>query len=96
MDDIVDNGIDVGKVDVEVEYPRIPKPSKLIFSPMLAKHLLGKGYVITDLKQKREAPSESIFVFRNDEGLMDDVLAWKASKGEVVKSWKEKELGLGE
>lgn len=53
---------------------------KLIFSPQLAKHLLSKGFLIVDLKQKQESPKETIFVFRNGESLAFEVNKWMENK----------------
>jgi hypothetical protein len=53
---------------------------KLIFSPQLAKHLILKGYVVVDLKQKKENPDATIFVFKNENDLMAEVTNWKSGK----------------
>jgi hypothetical protein len=53
--------------------------TKLIFSPQLAKHLILKGFLVIDLKQKRENPDATIFVFKNENGLMDEVANWKSN-----------------
>ena len=39
--------------------------SKLIFSPLTAKYLLRRGYVITDLKTNRDTGND-IFIFKTD------------------------------
>ena len=43
------------------------KRTKLIFSPQLAKFLLKKGgFVIIDLKEKRDSEGEVVFVFESE------------------------------
>jgi hypothetical protein len=56
------------------------KNVRAIFSPQLAKHLLLLGFSIVDLKQKKENPSATIFIFKNDNGLMNEVAKWTLSK----------------
>jgi hypothetical protein len=53
---------------------------RLIFSPQLAKFLILKGFRIVDLKQKRENPDATIFVFKDENNLMDEVSKWKSDK----------------
>jgi DNA/RNA-binding domain of Phe-tRNA-synthetase-like protein len=53
---------------------------RFVFSPQLANYLLSKGYTIVDLKQKKENPDASIFIFRDDDGLMNEIAKWKLSK----------------
>ena len=50
--------------------------SKLIFSPQLAQYLLHCGYTIIELKPKRGAPNETVFVFRRDKGLEAQIALW--------------------
>ena len=47
--------------------------TKLVFTPKLAKKLLKKGYQIVDLKPNRDNSERTIFVFRNDAGLIEDI-----------------------
>ena len=51
--------------------------TKLIFSPQLAKYLILRGFQIVDLKQKKESPKETIFVFKNEDGLINAIVDWK-------------------
>jgi predicted CoA-binding protein len=45
------------------------KDAKVIFSPQLANYLLSKGFTIIKLKPKHDNPSETVFVFKLDDGL---------------------------
>lgn len=47
--------------------------TKLIFSPTVARKLLKLGYVIVDIKPKRENKNESVFIFENTENFRDDL-----------------------
>ena len=48
-----------------------------VFTASMAKKLLSKGYVIADLKQDKCDPEgkRSIFVFKNKEGLEEEIQA---------------------
>jgi hypothetical protein len=54
------------------------KDAKVIFSPQLANFLLARGYQVIKLKPKHDCPSETVFVFRLDEGLYDAIEEWMA------------------
>ena len=41
--------------------------TKLIFSPQLAQYLLYRGLMVIELKQKRGAINETVFVFKYEE-----------------------------
>lgn len=45
-----------------------------IFNPKIARSLLKKGYKIIDIKPTKENPDKTIFIFRNDKSLMDEVV----------------------
>ena len=50
--------------------------TKLIFSPQLAQWLLQNGFTIVDLKPKRGAEKETVFVFEVKSGFNTCVQAW--------------------
>ena len=50
--------------------------TKLIFSPQLAQWLLQNGFIIVDLKPKRGAEKETVFVFEVKPGFNTCVQAW--------------------
>lgn len=50
--------------------------TKLIFSPQLAQWLLQNGYIIVDLKPKRGAEKETVFVFEVLPGFNACIQAW--------------------
>lgn len=52
------------------------KTSKLIFSPQLANYLLQCGFVVIELKPKHGAENETVFVFRYDPGLEEQITVW--------------------
>lgn len=56
------------------------KTSKCIFSPQLAQYLLQCGYKIIDLKSKRDAPRETVFVFAYDRGMEEQIGIWLDEK----------------
>jgi predicted CoA-binding protein len=56
------------------------KDAKVIFSPQLANYLLMNGYTIIKLKPKHDNPTETVFVFRLDEGIYDAIEAWMAQE----------------
>ena len=45
----------------------IKKNFKLVFNPGCARRLLRAGCVIADIKQSKENPDKTIFVFKRDE-----------------------------
>lgn len=49
----------------------------VVFKGSIARELLRRGYVITDVKQNRDQPLASVFVFRNDEGLLKNLYELK-------------------
>lgn len=46
---------------------------KVIFSPQLAQYLLHCGYTIIELKPKHGAPNETVFVFKSEKGLDNQI-----------------------
>lgn len=50
--------------------------TKLIFSPQLAQWLLQNGFIIVDLKPKRGAEKETVFVFEVKSSFNTCVQAW--------------------
>lgn len=50
--------------------------TKVIFSPQLAQWLLHNGYVIVDLKPKRDFKNETVFVFEVKPGFNACMQAW--------------------
>lgn len=56
------------------------KDAKVIFSPQLANYLLMNGYTIIKLKPKHDNPTETVFVFRLDEGIYDAIESWMAQE----------------
>lgn len=50
-----------------------------IFTGDLARHLLRKGYTIKDVKAHRELENATIFIFKNDPGLMEEVHLFRNS-----------------
>lgn len=49
------------------------KTSKCIFSPQLAQYLVQCGFKIIDLKPKKNAPRETVFVFEYTKGFDEQV-----------------------
>ena len=47
--------------------------SKVVFSPIIARRLLKKGFSIIDIKPNHENPQASVYVFRNSSLLMDEL-----------------------
>lgn len=45
----------------------------LVFSPQLAQYLLHCGFTIIELKPKRGCENESVFVFKGEKGLRDQI-----------------------
>ena len=45
----------------------IKKNFKLVFNPRCARRLLRVGCTISDIKQSKENPDKTIFVFKRDE-----------------------------
>lgn len=56
------------------------KTSKLIFSPQLAQYLLQCGFHIIELKPKRDAPRETVFVFSYEKGMEEQIGIWLDEK----------------
>ena len=54
--------------------------TKLIFSPQLAQWLLHNGYSIVELKPKRGAERETVFVFEVASGFDTCVETWLGEK----------------
>jgi hypothetical protein len=52
------------------------KDAKIIFSPQLANFLLNAGFTIIKLKPKHDNPSETVFVFKLEDGLYESIEAW--------------------
>ena len=46
---------------------------KSIFNPSLARKLLKMGNTIIDIKPKKENKNETIFIFKCDEKLINDI-----------------------
>ena len=58
------------------------KKSKLIFSPQLAQYLLQCGFTIIELKAKKDAPRETVFVFSYEKGMDEQISIWLEDRGE--------------
>lgn len=56
------------------------KTSKCIFSPQLAQYLVQCGFKIIDLKPKKNAPRETVFVFEYTKGFDEQVGIWLDEK----------------
>ena len=56
------------------------KTSKCIFSPQLAQYLLQCGFTIIDLKPKKNAPKETVFVFAYTKGFDEQIRIWVEEK----------------
>lgn len=50
--------------------------TKLIFSPQLAQFLLHRGLTIVELKPKRNAVNETVFVFEYDQQMPFLITEW--------------------
>ena len=50
--------------------------TKLIFSPQLAQYLLHHGLVVIELKPKRGAINETVFVFKCEEQIDKLIKEW--------------------
>lgn len=55
---------------------------KVIFSPQLAQYLLHCGYIIVDLKRKKGTDNETVFVFKYEAGLEDQIATWLTDEAE--------------
>lgn len=53
---------------------------RVIYSPQLAQYLLHCGYHIVDLKRKKGTTNETVFVFKYDKGLEDQIATWLADE----------------
>ena len=51
--------------------------TKLIFSPQLAQYLLHHGLVVIELKPKRGAINETVFVFKYEEQMDKLIKQWR-------------------
>lgn len=56
---------------------------KSIFTPKTARALLKMGNVIIDIKPDKTNHDKTIFIFRNDEKLKQDLSAYSASNHTV-------------
>lgn len=54
--------------------------TKLVFSPHLAQWLLHNGYTVVELKPKRGAEKETVFVFEVTSGFDTCVETWLGEK----------------
>ena len=54
--------------------------TKLIFSPQLAQYLLHHGLSIVELKPKRGAINESVFVFKYEDNIDKLIKEWMNSR----------------
>ena len=54
--------------------------TKLIFSPQLAQYLLYRGLMVIELKQKRGAINETVFVFKYEEQMDKLIKEWMNSR----------------
>lgn len=54
--------------------------TKLIFSPQLAQYLLHKGYSIVELKPKKDAVNETVFVFEIKDRFSEAITKWMEEK----------------
>ena len=50
--------------------------TKLIFSPQLAQYLLHHGLVVIELKPKRSAINETVFIFKYEEQMDKLIKQW--------------------
>ena len=48
-----------------------------IFKPKIARHLLRKGYQIVDIKASKDNCDRTVFVFKNENGLMEEVIKFQ-------------------
>ena len=54
--------------------------TKLIFSPQLTQYLLHHGLVVVELKPKRGAINETVFVFKYEEQIDKLIKEWMNSR----------------
>ena len=66
----------------KIEMAVVPE-NKIVTEAAIARKLLKDGYTIVDIKPKKGAVRESIFVFKNVPGFMDKM-------GEYIAERKEK------
>ena len=45
----------------------------IVYKASIARELLRKGYTINDIKPNREQPLASIFIFKNETGLEEEL-----------------------
>jgi hypothetical protein len=60
------------------------KDAKIIFSPQLANFLLLRGYTIIKLKPKHNSPTETVYVFKLEDGLLNSIEDWMKSPEATV------------
>ena len=51
-----------------------------VFTAEMARHLLKKDFTIVDIKAHRGFENASVFVFKNDDGLMTEIRKFKGVK----------------
>ena len=51
-----------------------------VFNPALARHLLKLRYKIIDIKPNREVENASVFIFLNEDGLLEVIMNYNAKK----------------
>lgn len=56
------------------------KKAQIIFTPQLARFLLKQGFTMIDLKPDKTKAHDSIYVFRNDEGLQEAMTEFISAK----------------
>ena len=49
---------------------------RVIYSPQLAQYWLHCGFHIVDLKRKRGTENETVFVFKYERGLEEQISTW--------------------
>lgn len=49
------------------------KTHLVVFNPKMARELLRKGYIITDIKPHKHMKNASVFVFLNEEGFEEEL-----------------------
>lgn len=92
--------INTGGTEITEKKP--PKQTKVVIYPVVARKLLKLGYMIIDIKPKKEDLLQSLFVFyvegcfwRDYDRLMreyEDYLAKKALEAELAEQELEKEV----
>lgn len=49
------------------------KNNIVVFTGRIARELLKKGFTIVDVKPNREQPLASVFIFKNEKGLEEEI-----------------------